>query len=303
MEDWIRIEPNLSGSPSETHADYNSWLLVLRSKSIPFKLERHFSGLDILVPSHYAEIAQEEIRVYEEENIGWAPVAQPAQAWKVGYTLTLCVLFALAVLNTIQGFAIGGLGHSVIPWLKVGAADASRILDGEWWRTITALMLHGDAGHIIGNLVIGGFFAQWLTRDLGGGLAWFLILLTGIMGNYMNAFAQTLPHISIGASTAVFGAMGLLCGIRIPLGTSRLREVAIPVFVGLVLLGMLGTAGERTDVGAHIFGMVSGLGVGAVTAYWIKQRGYPRWWHQALYGFAAIAIPVIAWWVGLSLRG
>ena len=30
-------------------------------------------------------------------------------------------------------------------WFERGSADAAAILRGEWWRTVTALTLHGDA--------------------------------------------------------------------------------------------------------------------------------------------------------------
>ncbi len=310
MQDWTEIDPVSFLDQSLVDSNhYNSWLLVLRAKAIPFKVNRGFSKPQIFVPAHYHEIAESEIQSYEVENQNWNPSPEPIQAWKVGYTLTLLVVFSLALLHTLQGFGLSGFGHMVIPWRKVGAADAARILDGEWWRTITALMLHGGAGHIIGNLVIGGFFAQWLTRDLGGGLAWMLILLSGAGGNLINAIVQSSSHISIGASTAVFGTMGILCGIRIRFDKfgvssfSRLRDIVIPIGVGLVLLGFLGVGGERTDVGAHIFGMLAGFAIGIVVGNLIRSRGYPKWWHQAIYGLVAIAVPVIAWAVAFSLRG
>ena len=97
-------------------------------------------------------------------------------------------------------------------WLGIGALDVARVHQGEWWRLVTALTLHLDTAHLLGNLVIGGIFGFFLGRLLGDGLAWFCILLAAIMGNGMDAIVQQSYFSAAGASTAVFAALGLLCG-------------------------------------------------------------------------------------------
>ena len=48
-------------------------------------------------------------------------------------------------------------------------------MDGEWWRAVTALTLHGGLSHIAGNLVFGVMFAVLASHSLGVGLTSVLI--------------------------------------------------------------------------------------------------------------------------------
>ena len=80
-------------------------------------------------------------------------------------------------------------------------------------RLVTALTLHADWQHLLGNLLIGGIFISRLCRDLRSGPAWLLLLASGALGNLANAWLQNPAHRAVGASTAIFGAVGMLATI------------------------------------------------------------------------------------------
>jgi membrane associated rhomboid family serine protease len=68
---------------------------------------------------------------------------------------------------------------------------------------------------------------------------------------------------------------------------------------GIILLGWLGTAGEHTDVMAHLLGFGIGLLLGAVAALPAVRRhlhDVPQW----PAGLGAIAILAAAWSVALA---
>ena len=44
------------------------------------------------------------------------------------------------------------------PWFEGGSADSTRILAGELWRSVTALCLHADVGHVASNALFGALF-------------------------------------------------------------------------------------------------------------------------------------------------
>src|SRR5207245_504611 len=75
-----------------------------------------------------------------------------------------------------------GPESSTSPWFSRGSADAAAIVRGEWWRTVTALTLHADAGHAVGNAVLGGLLLALLAHALGPGLAAILMVLAGSAG-------------------------------------------------------------------------------------------------------------------------
>jgi membrane associated rhomboid family serine protease len=153
---------------------------------------------------------------------------------------------------------------------RAASSSVGLISRGEWWRPFTGLFLHADLGHLLGNLVGGVIFAALVARMLGPILGWTLILASGALGNIITS-ALTYPQSfnSIGASTAVFAALGILSGIGI---AETLRErarlpwlrILAPVFAGIILLGWLGGGHDpHTDVIGHVFGFSSGLAAGA----------------------------------------
>src|SRR5436190_20824725 len=142
-------------------------------------------------------------------------------------------------------------------WFARGSADAEAILRGEWWRTVTALTLHGDAGHAVGNAVLGGLLLALLAGELGPGVASLLLLLGGAAGTLTAAWLVHRNFVSIGASTAVFGALGALAAMP------QLRRRAwVPLGGGLALLAFLGTS-KRADLAGHLCGFAAGVALGA----------------------------------------
>jgi rhomboid protease GluP len=190
-----------------------------------------------------------------------------------------------------------------------GEATNRFIIEGEWWRTITALTLHRDFGHFIANLGIGLLFAGFLQPRLGGGVAWLGILLAGTLGNFVNAwFYKSELHSSVGASTAVFGGLGLLMAWefvarwRVP-HARQWWQLVVPLGGGLALLAYLGSGDEsggggRTDYMAHFWGFAWGALLGVIVAP-IRRAGPAVQWICAV---IAIALPLIAWWVAFATR-
>lgn len=153
---------------------------------------------------------------------------------------------------------------------RAASSSIGLIGHGEWWRPFTALFLHADVPHLTGNLLSGLFFGTLVARSIGPWLGWALILGCGTLGNILtSALAWPETFTSIGASTAVFGALGILSGLgfsamlraRMHLPWAR---IAAPLLAGIILLGWLGGGSENgnTDVLGHVFGFGSGLAAG-----------------------------------------
>ncbi len=234
-----------------------AWHTALASQGIPAALESAAEGWALLVPAEHVERAREVIALYDAENAP-APESGAAPATPE-WGATGSALVAALALAPAWAFT------SARPaWIARGRADSARLLDGEWWRALTALTLHGDAGHVLANAVFLGLFGTLVCRVVGPGAGLAGILAAGALGNALNALARASTHRSIGASTAVFGAVGMLAALRFA-RESRARMAWHALAAALALVAMLGTD-PHTDVGAHWWGFVAGAGIGAALA-------------------------------------
>lgn len=205
--------------------------------------------------------------------------------------------FALYLLLLVGVFSL----QTPFDLIALGRVDSLAIIDlNQWWRALTALCLHTDAVHLVSNLVAGMGFAFFVSRFFGAAAGWMLILLSGVAGNLLNAWVYyPEAHYSIGASTAVFGALGILTGIGVcsaltePQQRWALPRWLVPVFGGLTLLGLIGVGDGPVDVAAHISGFACGLVMGLIGAFY--QSVFERlhrlsWWVvTALFGLIGIA--------------
>lgn len=273
--------------------------LVLVAAGIVCELAASDGSWKLLVEENNLQNAKAELEGYVQEQsaqklaVQASGVAQPAGTMEgiFGYTavLILCASFSWSA----------SVGQQVE---EIGIADAGAILDGQWWRTVTALTLHSDQVHLLSNLLFGAIFGFLAGQMLGGGIAWLLILAGGVSGNFANALLRDAAHLSLGASTAVFAALGLAVAyaLRPSLNASQnTMQRWSPLIAGVLLLSFLGTGGERTDVGAHVTGFLSGLVCG-----WLSSHLPTNWLCNTKLQWAAGALTVgavaLAWSVGMA---
>jgi len=241
--------------------------LVLQSLGIPFVVEPYGAGCHLVVPAERAATALAELTKYETENVDWPPRYDAPPLLSKG-KLGAGLYAALIVLM----YPVGRQGFLGYNFWEAGMMKARAVFDGEWWRAITALTLHGGLSHLIGNAVFGMGFALLAAHSLGGGLTWLGFVLAGSLGNLLNAWLQGPDHNSIGASTGVFGVLALLAAYewsrRHTLRYPPMRRFA-PLIGGIALFGFLGVGGadSNTDVIAHVTGLVCGGALGALAAW------------------------------------
>lgn len=274
--------------------------LVLTALQIDYEVERLDGRWVIIVPRESIARARVELSEYEEEKrrppVGILPLPEVSTGWRG-------VIAYIGVLLVVALFARQGTwGHD---WLGQGRIDSVRILAGEWWRTVTALTLHVDFSHLAGNIVFGAFFGLYVGRYLGSGIGWAAILGGGALGNALNVLIQPGRHLAIGASTAVFAALGLLAAYTWRRGFLRntpWRMRIAPIIAGIGLLAFTGTGsgveGDNVDILAHLTGFVAGFGMGVALAVVELPRDPGT---QKLWGAIGVSALVLAWATGLGL--
>jgi len=164
----------------------------------------------------------------------------------------------------------------------MGAMRAQEInLQGEWYRLLTATVLHGNVLHIAMNsyaLLMVGRFLEPLV-----GKFWFFALFTlGGLGGSLLGYKINEPDVtSVGASGAIMGLFAVMgiCSLRVPAGTLRnaLRIDAVQVLIpSLIPLG-ISIGGAKIDYAAHLGGAVAGIVAGLVCIqFWSTQDLGPR---------------------------
>ncbi|MCA1743879.1 MAG: rhomboid family intramembrane serine protease, partial [Desulfovibrionales bacterium] len=253
---------------------------------------------ELLVSVSQSARAVQEIKLYEEEEKRFPRRETLSSLKQENVYANLFILSLLLVFFTVVYEGLGDEYLLELPWLEQGRADAGRIMDGEIWRTVTALTLHSDPAHVLGNVIIGAPFILTVCTTIGMGLGWLSIISAGALGNYINAWVMAPTHLSIGFSTSVFAAVGIMSinAIR----HSRLSATNA-VVLGLALLALLGVGGENTDLGAHLFGLLSGFGVGWIILLLNTDDNLKK--IDFLFGFSALMIVVESWLMALFGEG
>jgi membrane associated rhomboid family serine protease len=278
------------------------WSLVLKSANIPSVIEFEKSSWVIKVSPIHEQKALREIAAYMEENSDWPPYRPKKRTQLPVLTKyqppTILMMGALVILYIITGPWAAGSA-----WFLQGAVSGKQILEhGQWYRLVTALTLHADVVHLMGNVITGGVLVHFLCRLIGHGLGWFLILASGTLGNFINILLHGNTHNSVGFSTAIFGTIGILSGYQaVSKRSAALKEILLPLAAGAGLLAFLGAGGPRTDLGAHFFGLLAGAGLGAFLVFLPSQRLLIN--KKALQTnlfITSLAIIVLCWWVALS---
>jgi len=271
------------------------YALVLTAVGVPCEIV-HVGGEHVIATSPAdLDRARHELAEYDEENRGWRRAEELPLALENGWIASLVWIFGLLALHALT------LARGANSAFARGRGDSVRIWEGEPWRAWTALGLHADAGHLLGNVLLGALLVALVAELLGVGIGLFAVFGAGALANLLNAAVQGEPMRFVGASTAVFAALGILGGHRWQRRKNVRRRSSsawIPLLASAFLLGYLGSGGnelshefsgaqpQRIDVVGHALGFVVGLGVGAVFA---RALGVRR------------AAPQIQGWSGVAL--
>lgn len=279
--------------------------LVLEAANIPHQVIHDGVTSAIVVPADWSADAAAELRAYDEENPPRKPkpvrnveIHDPVPGL-IGYVLTICLVAGMA-----------GYSWFSKDWLAAGHVNGALVRDGEFWRLFTGLTLHSGLRHLASNVVFGVFFGIFAGRLLGSGYAWLIIVIAAGLANLTNLMLLDPSHRSIGASTAVFAALGLIAGYvwsgkLMPHDEDRWMTRYGPIVGGLALLMFTGSGSvdpitgiNNTDVGAHFFGFVAGFIAGMLA---IRFGPLPDGdHHQRNAGIAALAIIFFSWIIALG---
>lgn len=170
-------------------------------------------------------------------------------------------------VNIRHGYPIHEASNDLL--IKFGA-DFGPLTAKQPWRLLTAMFLHADVFHLLGNM--GAlFFSGRLVHHFYGTKRFYLIYLVGgLFGGLVSPFFHPL-NVCIGASGAVFAVDGAMIAAivqrwtrsRLPLSSFAILLIGYGIFESLVR----GFSGQHINNAVHVGSIVAGLALG----FWIHK--------------------------------
>ena len=171
--------------------------------------------------------------------------------------------YALIAINVIVfvAMAAGGggfVGRGGGEVFQNGALAAVFVADGEWWRIITAGFLHAGLLHLAFNMYFLWFLGNLMEPEMGK-LRFGIIYFVSLLGGSFGALLLSPDAFTVGASGAVFGAMGAAIIAMRARGIDPMQSG-----LGVTLLLNLGITFviPGISIGGHLGGLVAGGIVG-----------------------------------------
>ncbi len=188
---------------------------------------------------------------------------------RAGFTATpilmlLNVFVFIAMVIKGVGF-ISFYSEDLIRW---GAIYKPLIQQGQWWRLLTCMFLHGGVMHLLMNmfsLYIAGLF---LEKSIGTKRFVTGYIIAGIVAGFVSLWWHEKPVVAVGASGAIFGLYGILLSLIISKVFDPLMNKMLLILLGCTAgYGLImGFLSKGIDNSAHLGGLVAGLLIGFVYA-------------------------------------
>lgn len=136
-------------------------------------------------------------------------------------------------------------------------AIIDRAGNGEYWRFITAMFLHGGVYHIFMNMVVLMVAGMFLEKNIGWRKMLLLYIFSGVLSGITSLYWHNGNIILVGASGAIFGVIGaILLGL---LRNFKENKIEILFILGYVGVNILFSFVSNSDMIAHISGLIYGI--------------------------------------------
>src|SRR3990167_8512328 len=118
--------------------------------------------------------------------------------------VTLGIIGVLVAIFVVEG-AVGAL-QSRGAIVAMGALVREGVAAGQYWRLLSATLLHGGPDHLVGNAIALFILGMVCEHAFGRGQFVVLYVLSGLAGSALSLLWGPGP--SVGASGAIFGLQG-----------------------------------------------------------------------------------------------
>ncbi|MEV1061648.1 rhomboid family intramembrane serine protease [Streptomyces sp. NPDC050263] len=180
------------------------------------------------------------------------------------------------------------IGRAFMPALGYG--ELQGVAEGQWYRLLTSMFLHGSVIHILSNMLSLWWIGGPLEAALGRVRYLALYLVSGLAGSALTYLIAAPNQASLGASGAIFGLFGALAVL-----VRRQRYDMRPVIALLVINLVITFGWSGISWQAHIGGLVAGVVIGFGMVHAPRER-------RALVQFGTCAVMLVVVLVVTLLR-
>ncbi|MGW1866366.1 rhomboid family intramembrane serine protease [Streptomyces mauvecolor] len=176
------------------------------------------------------------------------------------------------------------LGRAGIP----GFDDVQGVAEGQWYRLLTSMFLHGGIAHIAFNMLSLWWLGGPLEAALGRARYLALYFVSGLAGGALTYLLAAPNEPSLGASGAIFGLFGAMAVLM-----RRMKYDMRPV-IGLLVVNLIITfTWSGIAWQAHVGGLVAGVLVGIGMVHAPAQRRGPVQWGTCALVLAVSVVMVL----------
>ncbi len=195
----------------------------------------------------------------DENSISWKLLLIPQKDF---FVAPVFIIANGLVFLLISIYGVDFISPSAIDLLSWGANRRFEVVNGEWWRLLSSMFLHGGIMHLLLNCYGLLISCIYIEPVLGGKRLFILYLITGLCGSLSSIWWYE-NTVSVGASGAIFGIFGAILGLMLTNAFTNEGKKAIfialaPYIVISLLYGLTG----GIDNAAHLGGLISGALLG-----------------------------------------
>ncbi|WP_149823476.1 rhomboid family intramembrane serine protease [Streptomyces tailanensis] len=174
-------------------------------------------------------------------------------------------------------------------WIPQLGTTLQGVAEGQWYRLLTSMFLHGSVMHIAFNMLSLWWIGGPLEAALGRARYLALYFISGFAGSALTYLLAEPNQASLGASGAIFGLFGATAILM-----RRLKYDMRPVIILLVINLVITFGWSSIAWQAHVGGLVGGVLIGYAMVHAPRERrGLIQYGVCALVMVAAVAMTLV----------
>jgi len=251
---------------AQTNSTYiNIYIIYTLDKNYSDKIEsfkhNNFPGLILNINSNELVFYNgvEESAAYEvNECLKYMRSSKPAVREKAKAPVTYILIGINVAAYILTAYLSKDIFTSDINVLiLLGAKVNSLILNGEYYRLVTCMFLHGGLLHIGLNMYALYIIGPLIENIFGKKKYLAIYFISGILASIFSLIMS--PDVSIGASGAIFGLLGASLVFAVKMKDRIGKEFLVNIITVIGINLIIGFTIPNVDIFAHVGGLIGGV--------------------------------------------